>query len=274
MKHATLFLDESGKSSLAEKLNEPFVLSGAILNDEEIAPVEGFFNYIKRKYKIDSDKPFHSYHIFEHPTEKLPTNKSKLLVQTLAEFVSIIPIKINIISIDKAQFKKTLGIKSEEDFKGSTERKEMREYPYRIMSAIMFEWFARYLKQSGSIGQIIVDSRRGADEQLIKSLNYCKDPTSLVDTTISNLIKERCNAICFTEKNYLSGGLEITDLISYISFFNAKSTMNSMDHIKLKSIWGQVRKRLKDRKIYKVSNEEITKFFQIGADGVHKYLKT
>lgn len=248
-------------------------MCGVILDDEEIPPVEGFFNYIKRKYKIDLNMPFHSYHIFEHPTQKLPTQKTRLLVETLADFLSLIPIKINIVSIDKTTFRKTLGIKTSEDFKGSSERRGMREYPYRIMSAFMFQWFAKYLKRSVSIGQIIADSRRGGDEQLIKSLNYCKDPNSPIDRETSNLIKMKCNAICFAEKNFLSGGLEITDLASYTSFFHAKSIMNTMDHIKLALIWGEVRKKLKQKKIYKLSNEEIAKFFRVEKDGVHKYLK-
>src|SRR3989344_7128789 len=154
MKHSTLFLDESGKSSLAEKKNEPFVLTGVILDENEIIPVEGFFEYIKRKYEIPFDKPFHSYHIFENPTTKLSNLKAKSLVESLADFVSLIPINIKIISIDKEIFKHVLGIKSDSDFKGSTERKEMREYPYRIMSSEIFKWFAKYLKKTDSVGQI------------------------------------------------------------------------------------------------------------------------
>lgn len=274
MKHSTLFLDESGKSSLAEKENEPFVLTGVILDDEEINPVEGFFNYIKRKYGIDPSKPFHSYDIFENPTTKLSAVKAKALVATLADFLSLIPVKVNIVSIDKSDFKKALGVKSNDDFKGSSERKEVREYPYRIMSAFMFKWFGSYLNKTKGIGQILVDSRRGGDYQLLKSLNLCKDPKGPLTAATTKIIREKCNAICFAEKYFLSGGLEITDLISYTSFFNTKATMNSMDKIRLNSIWSPIKKRLKRTKIYKITDSEIKQFFRVDTDGVHKCLKT
>ena len=41
---ATLFIDESGRSSLAEIESEPFVLTGVILENREIQTVEGFFS--------------------------------------------------------------------------------------------------------------------------------------------------------------------------------------------------------------------------------------
>src|SRR3989344_694234 len=158
MKHSTLFLDESGKSSLAEKQNEPFVLTGVILDENEIIPVEGFFNYIKRKYEIDTVKPFHSYDIFENPGSKLLRVKARSLMETLTDFIALIPIKVYIVSVDKASFKQALGVKSNDDFKGSTERKEMKDYPYRIMSSVIFKWFAAYLRNADSIVQIVVDS--------------------------------------------------------------------------------------------------------------------
>lgn len=274
MNHSTLFLDESGKSSLAEKQNEPFVLTGVILDDAEINPVEGFFNYIKRKYKIDPNKPFHSYDVFEKVTSKLTTSKAKLLSTTLADFISLIPIHVSIVSIDKAEFKSALGVQSDNDFHGSSERKEMKEYPYRIMSSLMFKWFANYLKKTSGIGEIVVDSRRGGDFQLLRSLSLCKDPKGPLSIQATKLIKERCNAICFAEKYFLSGGLEITDLISFTSFFHAKSVMSSMDHVKLGLIWQQIKKRVRNRKICKIQKNEIQKFFAVGNDGVHKYLKT
>ncbi len=274
MNHSTLFLDESGKSSLAEKQNEPFVLTGVILDENEITPVEGFFNYIKRKYSIETSRPFHSYDIFENPTSKLSTIKSKSLIETLSDFISIIPIKIYIISIDKSLFKLALGVKNNNDFKGSTERKEMRDYPYRIMSSFIFKWFANYLKKTENIGQIIVDSRRGGDYQLLKSLNLAKDLKGPLPKQTAKLIRDRCTAICFAEKNFLSGGLEITDLISYTSFFHARSAMSTMHGIKLNLCWAQIKKRLPAKALDELDEAQIKRFFKVGQDGVHKYLKS
>ena len=49
---STLYIDESGKSSLAEKQNEPFIITGVILNDLETQPVEGFLITLKENIKF------------------------------------------------------------------------------------------------------------------------------------------------------------------------------------------------------------------------------
>lgn len=107
---ATLYLDESGKSSLAEKEDEPFIIAGVILDDSEVSAVEGYFNYIKRKYEIPLDKPFHSYHIFEYSQTKLDNKQLISLSKDLAEYISLVPITINITAISKSEFKSALGI--------------------------------------------------------------------------------------------------------------------------------------------------------------------
>lgn len=226
------------------------------------------------KYKISINSPFHSYHIFENPDTKLSDSKLNLLVESLLDFVSLIPIKVNVLMIDRDEFKKALGVKSNEDLKGNSERREMREYPYRIMSAQMFKWFANHLKKTKGIGQILTDSRRGGDYQLLKSLNLCKDISGPLPEPTSKLIKEKCNAICFAEKNFLSGGLEITDLISYTSFFKARSTLQTMDGVDMDRLWQVIKNRLKDKRICKISKDEVMSFFKVDLDGVHKYLKS
>lgn len=272
-KHSTLFVDESGKSSLIEKTNEPFILTGVILDEEDIKTVEGFFNYIKKKYQIDSNAPFHSYDLFENQQSKMSDAKAKKLLATIADFISLIPIRIAILAIDKSIFKASLGVKSDDDFKGTSDRKSMREFPYQIMSAKLFSWFSEYLNTSSNIGEIIVDARVGGDQQLLYALNKCKNPNGPLDNSISKLIKEKCNAICFAEKHFFSGGLEITDLISYAAFFHARKKMNSMYHIKLQVVWKEIRKKIRDNSLKVLGRREIKKFFKVGQDGVHPFLK-
>ncbi len=125
----SLYLDESGKSSLLDA-KDPFIITGTIINDDEIKAIEGFFTYIKRKFKIDENKPFHSYHTFEEPNTKLSDNTLQELAVSLSEFISLIPIKIRILSVDKTKFRDVLGVKSDDDFKGDKKRKEMSDYPY------------------------------------------------------------------------------------------------------------------------------------------------
>lgn len=268
---ATLYLDESGKSSLAEQENEPFIITGVILNDDEINTVEGYFQYIKRKYEpIALDKPFHSYEIFENPKTKLDDAQLRQLSANLAEFISLIPITINVTVISKNEFKLALGVKSVDDFKGDKKRKEMKDYPYRLMAAYHFEIFARYLDKEDKIGQILADSRRGADAQLLKTLNLCKESRVKFNQGYARAVKTRIQAISFAEKNFLSGGLEITDLISYVSFFRARRILSQHEEIGVKKIWEVIRSRAKFKKFSKAN---VRKFFEIKKDGVHKNLK-
>lgn len=271
---STLYIDESGKSSLLEKAEEPFILTGVILDEEEKSPIEGFFNYIKLKYNIDPDIPFHGYDIFENPKSRLNDTQLASLAEKLADFISLIPIKVHIATINKKQFKSVLGITSDNDFKGSKERKEMAEYPYRICACILFKWFAKSLRSNSSIGEIIVDARRGGDYQLIKTLYASKELNNgYMDAESAQLIADKCTAICFAEKQFLSGGLELTDLISYTAFFHARRKMSTVNRIKLDLIWTEIKKKLYMKNLDKISEERIRNFFKLRQGEVHKHLK-
>ncbi|HSW96827.1 MAG TPA: DUF3800 domain-containing protein [Candidatus Saccharimonadales bacterium] len=271
---STLYIDESGKSSLLEKAEEPFILTGVILEETEKSAIEGFFNYIKLKYGINPAIPFHSYDIFENPQSRLTDTQLASLAEKLADFISLIPIKVHIAAINKRQFKSVLGITSDNDFKGSREKKEMTEYPYRVCACILFRWFAKSLKSNTAIGEIIVDARRGGDYQLVKTLYASKQINNgYMDAESARLIADKCTAICFAEKRFLSGGLELTDLISYVAFFHARRKMSSMSRVKLDLIWGEVKKKLYRKNLDKVSDERIRNFFRLNQGEVHKYLK-
>lgn len=275
VKHSSLFIDESGKSSLADNIDDPFLLTGVILDHEETTTIEGFFNYIKRKYSINNKIPFHSYDIFENPKKKqLSDAQLSLLIEDLADFIALIPIRIHVISINKKEFKKALGITNDEDFKGSHQKHEMKEFPYRIMSAILFKWFAKYLESNNRLGEIIVDARKGSDYQLIRSLDACKEiENGPLEKEIAQLVKDRCTAICFAQKSFLSGGLEITDLISYTTFFHVRRLMTSMVNINLDKSWQQIKIKLRHQTVHQLSIAEIKEYFKLKKDEVHEYLK-
>ncbi|MBU1200746.1 DUF3800 domain-containing protein [Patescibacteria group bacterium] len=271
MNLATLFIDESGKSSLVEKASEPFILTGIILDEDDKQIVEGFFGYIKLKYDIDPTTPFHSYDIFENDKTKLPNSELISLSIKLAEFISLIPAKMYVIVIDKKEFKNALGIKSDEDFKGSSKKKELKQFPYRIMATYLFGVFGKYLEKNNKIGQAIADSRRGADYELIRTLSIVKQGHAAVKKDVQDSIKSRLNALCFAEKGFLSGGVEITDLISYISFIRARKLLTKFSDTGVDKIWPQIKSRAK---FVKLNENQIRKFFGIKKGEVHKYLKT
>lgn len=156
MSHSTLFIDESGKSSLSSAATEPFILTGVILDDKDINTVEGFFNYIKRKCDIDVSKPFHSYDLFEKPETKIEISKAKSLLKATGDFISLIPIQIKVIVVDKAVFKNALGIKSNDDFKFDSENKEIKEFPYRIMAENCLNGLRIILKKKTILAKLLL----------------------------------------------------------------------------------------------------------------------
>ncbi len=270
MNKATLFVDESGKSSLADQKNKIFLLTGVILDNSELNIIEGFFNYIKLKFKLPTDKPFHSYEIFEKKDTKLSNSDLIELSKDISEFLLLIPIKIYVAEANKETFRGVLGIKSIDQLKGSSERKEMKDYPYRVTAVYIFSKFGKYLSDKNAIGQIIADSRKGGDHQLLKTLDLCKEKVIPIKDEYHLSIKNNVSAICFAEKSFLSVGLEITDLISYTCFNSAIRNMSNLSETGLKEIWNSVKQL---RIAAEMSEEGLRRFYGIKKGEVHKYLK-
>lgn len=266
----TLFIDESGKSSLSDYNNTTFILTGVILDNNELQTTEGFFNYIKLKYNLPPEMPFHSYEIFEHPAKKLKNSDLMGLSKTISEFLSLIPVKIYIAEVNKEDFRSVLGIRNPEDLKGSSEKKEMKDFPYRVAASYIFARFGEYLKNKDSMGQIIADSRKGGDHQLLKTLDLCKEKAVPIKDIYHKAIRERVSAICFAEKNFLSGGLEITDLISYVKFNHSIKNISSFSDRGIDRIWNRIREIAK---IGKIDKPPIRRFFKLKKDEVHKHLR-
>ena len=270
MTKSTLFIDESGKSSLADQNNRPFLLTGVILDNQEIQTVEGYFNYIKLKFGLSTNTPFHSYEIFEKPDSKLADSELIKLSKNIAEFLSLIPATIYLVETDKKMFMNALGAKSVSVFKGRSERKEMKDYPYRVSATYIFSRFGQYLNNKSAFGEIIADSRKGGDHQLLKTLDLCKENVIPIKKEYQAAINNNILAIGFAEKSFLSGGLEITDVISYVSFNKSIRNNAMMAKVGLNYIW----KEIKIKSKYVVVNKDAVRiFFRLRKNEVHKYLK-
>lgn len=266
-----LFLDESGKASLAS--SDDFILTGVILQQRYKSIVEGYFNFIKSKYGVNVNAPYHSYHIYEHPYHKLHNSDLKKLSVDLADFLSVIPVDIKIIRVNKAIFRRALGIKSDNDFTGSPKRVSMKEFPYLITFSYLLGWFSDFIKDGNVIGEIVADSRRAADKHLVEALDKTKSPECILDAAVKDVLVRKCTAIRFATKYYLSGGLELTDYISYTSFFKVRKKLGNVKDIGLEKVWKVIKNKLSDNDIHTLTKEEIQKYFKIDKDGVHKYLK-
>lgn len=271
MGKSTLFIDESGKSGLFSDEKEPFIMTGVILDNQEIDAIEGFFTYIKRKYGIDDTKPFHSYHIFENEETKLIDSKLIDLAKTLAEYISLIPIQLTIIKIDKKTFKEAIGLENAEQCSGSKEKKNIPELPYKVLASQLFKWFTDYLEDNDHIGQIVVDSRRGGDHELLETFHlYQEGHSHQVSEEMSEIMKERITAICFADKNFLSGGLEITDLLSYVTFFRVRELLTQNEHIGIPIIWNEIKNK---KALIEYSSNDIRELLGIEEGEVYKDLK-
>ncbi len=270
MSKTTLFIDESGKASLADEPSDLFILTGIILDNPEIQTIEGFFNYIKLKFRLPLIQTFHSYDIFENPKTKLPNTSLVDLSRSISEFLSLIPTKIHLTWISKRRFRAALGIKSINDFKGSSERKDMKDYPYRVAASYIFAMFGKYLSKNNSVGQIIADSRKGGDHQLLKTLNLCKEKAVPIKDEYHEAIKNRISAICFAEKGFLSGGLEIADIVSYVTFNRAMRRMSATKITGIDKIWEQIKPKAQ---IIQINQDFVRRYFKLKAGEVHKYLK-
>ena len=271
MQNITLYLDESGKYSLKSNEQEPFILTGVIIEKKDVNAIEGFFKYIKLKYEIPTTSPFHSFDIYESFTKKHSDTDLKNLSCNLADFISLIPIKIKILQINKKVFKKALGIKSNKDFQGSWRRNKMVDFPYKIMFTYFLGWFTKYIKDD-YIGSITIDSRRGADKNLIDALDQSIDPTSDYEEKVKKIIKNKCTALCFANKSFLSGALELTDFISYTSFFKSRRMLSQVKKWGFIKVWNAIKTKIDDSKITLITEKNIVKFFKI-KDVVHKFLK-
>lgn len=94
--------------------------------------------------------------------------------------------------------------------------------------------------------------------------------TGVIKENYQVAIRARLNAICFAEKGFLSGGLEITDLISYISYLRARRMMSMFVDAGVDIVWSQI---LGKATILRLKEGSIWKFFGIKKGEVHKYLK-
>lgn len=272
MHKITLYIDESGKSSLRSDESEPFIVTGVIIKRRDLEIIEGFFRFIKTKYGINTNAPFHSYDIFECPKYKLKDGVLRNLAKDLGDFISMIPIKIQILQINKKVFKNALGVKSFDDFKGSLRREQMKDFPYRIMFAYFLAWFTVDLGKN-TIGEIIADSRRGADKNLIDALDESISPKSVLNSDVKLKIKNNCTALIFAKKTYLSAALELADFISYTSFFKARRKLSEVSNIGLDKAWRKIKKVISNQDIRELSKEEVQEYFKVESDGVHKFLK-
>jgi len=145
-KLVNLFVDESGIADLTDFRYKYFVLTSVAIHESETTTVEGYFSLIKRKYELDILKPFHTYDLIENVNSNYKLNKkdSNKFLNSMLEFITIVPMKIYVLKIDKEEFRNNFEIKLE-GLKGSKFNKEKRGILYYLAALNQFKTFVEKL---------------------------------------------------------------------------------------------------------------------------------
>ena len=265
MKRYTMYLDESGIADLTDKQYPDFLLTGLVLDHDEDSEVSAYFNFIKRKYRLDGERSFHAYDLFENKTSKfyLPDTRAKKLCESLSELINIAPLSISITSLNKAELRNFLNIQGDDDFKGSEQKKRDKELAYEVLSTHLFFWFGSLTKKEHARGALVAESRRNADHTLLRTYLRCKEP----DTFQLGVLKKSCNdlrgsitSIRFENKIGVWPGLELADLISYVSFLKLYGRIQKFKHRGLTLLWASVEKKIEKDKIQIITKPGFKKY--------------
>lgn len=250
-----LFIDESGKADLLNKQYSDFILCGVLIGNPELSIISGYFSFIKRKYKLPEHIPFHTYDLLEnsYSSYKLKTRQIPMFVQSMQEFLQLIPLVIYVVHIHKPSFMSMHAIE-EKDLKGSQENKQRNGVLYYLSSVVMLSRVTKRLELQNTQCAIHVDSRKYLDNQLLKAFIDIKEPTLRTKNGNQNnfvaLQAKRLCSIEFANKTALSAGLELADFVSYVTFANIR---NQAARLHVDAIWPYIQRKLSGRKYTSIS---------------------
>lgn len=257
-----LFLDESGKPDLDDHTYRHFLLTGVLIPESEQEIVSGYFSYIKRKYSLPLNKPFHTYELLENPKTKLGNEDVKNFVMSMSEFLKTCPIQVFFIHTDKYKFQKKF--KKELEITKNTIRNNNKGTIYFLSSYKQFQLFTNYLKKRNATGNIYADSRYNQDRDILDA--YLKIRDRQLKGGKINLYGERSQklltSLTFANKFSLTGGLELTDFISFTTFAKIQRKLTQFNDLKLYKSWEAINSKLVGGKMYYINPALIRQFCQ------------
>ena len=257
-----LFIDESGKPDFDDFTYRHFLLVGVIIPESELDIVSGYFFYIKRKYNLPLGKPFHTYQLLEEPASKLPMSEGKSFVKSMSEFIETCPIKIFLVHTDKITFQKRY---KNELIKTVKIRSRNKGIVYFLSAYKLFQLFIDNLKKEKSTGSVCADSRYNQDRDLLDAFLKIRDAQFKggVINPYAEKSKQRLTSITFANKFSLSGGLELTDFISFVIFAKTQRKLTQFDNVSLREALRAIEAKLiSKRKMYGISERLIHQFSQ------------
>lgn len=259
MRRYLLYIDESGSGNLADD-SQNLIITGVIVEDNADSEISGYFSYLKKIYKLPEGSSFHSYDLFENNKSGffLPVQKAKKLVDSLTEFIKIIPITGSIHYLDKKDLRNFLGMSDnkKEYFSGSEEAKRWKDIPYEILASKIFFWFSKYVNNIDKMarGAVVAESRREADHALLRAYLRCKTPSQLNSINLkkcSDKMQKQISSIRFEEKTGFWPGLEIADLFSYVAYQSITGEIRSKRFTEknFTLLWKTIKNKIESKKI-------------------------
>ncbi len=272
MKKYTLYLDESGSTSFTQETlvsrGVNFAICSIAVEHSEDSSLSAYFEYLKKKHSLGSIKPFHSYDIFEniHSAQYLSPSKSKLLCKSLAEFIEIAPIRFNVFYINREKCRKYFQIKksiTNIEINAHQYGQLIRDLPYDLVSTQALWWFSGDILSSESRGSVTAESREVDDHALLDSFIRNKAPDNFVIFPAGHkghrpfeqklhqnavLMRQRVTSLKFENKIAECPGLELADLISYITFQYINKKLNQFSDKGVPELWDVIRKKMDNKK--------------------------
>lgn len=239
----SLFIDESGLADLTDHKYTHFLLTSIAIPNSELDEVSGYFTFIKRKYNLSTDVPFHTYELLEG-SKKMNPSKAQQFVDSMCEFIELTPLKVWAVHTNKKFFRKEFRITSS-DLKGSQKAKEKRGVIYYLSALKQLELFTEFLEDKEKLGFIHVDSRTYQDMELLKSFWAIKQEKRKggKNNPYFQPSRKRLVSLTFAEKRALSSGVEIADFISFILFARTCRRMSSFKEIQLNTVWETIQQK-------------------------------
>lgn len=243
-KQLDLYIDESGSSAITEPRYKFFLISAVTLfpNDQELISL--LFQKWRSKYLTNPNRCFHATDFFEKYIPKYKKKELKFArnfnkaVYDLVEILKYPKFKAEVYYVDIIALRNKFllveppAFQAESSFKNAIEAKKYREsqiaYRGHMLKTIghknIFKPLALTLKkafifhsnQISSIsniekGYINFESLSGSDAMLVKQYHRLKDK-------VGEDYGKKIVGINFHTKSSLDGGIELADLISYVSF--------------------------------------------------------
>lgn len=278
MRRYLLYVDESGSGNLADD-SQNLIITGVIMENNADSEISGYFSYLKKIYKLPEGYSFHSYDLFEGNRSgfSLSAQKAKKLVDSLIEFIKIIPIAASIHYLDKKDLREFLGMSynKKEYFAGSEEPKRWKDIPYEILASKIFFWFAKYVNNADKTarGAVVAESRREADHALLRAYLRCKTPTQLNSINLkrcSEKMQKQISSIRFEEKTGFWPGLEIADLFSYVAYqvVTGKIRSKKFTEKNFTLLWKTIKNKIEFKKISGADGHTFKSY--ISPNRVHK----